>query len=522
MSFAMPTNMPSLSLSIPTERQAYGNIELSEDLLHHWIKRLPSNQPIEFTKRYLDALKRFNTNEVSHVERIKLLDLYREPFNKVLFGLTIPKLKKLVKDPTTRFNLINDMSEVLAELANGYKIVVVEANQRSDNLKLNPLAHMAIYRACEQLSYLALHAYKFYRTVPAKVFTELHQLYMLTEGAGIADKPAFVNMQFKAEFSVKHRYSQIMLVAISNPFGLASGDVLRCYKLMLQLASYAQLMPLPDNGQPLAGHFYINCMTDRTPSAAILPVMDKNSRPPTLVLDTKPILSRVDNLFEQTNTENAQNATSENIRLLKQVVPFLNTSYQRKQPRVEFEGNKLTYICAGLETMHNTLTKKESLPIENDPWLQTDWEVLNKNSYGYLVQKRKVAQAHDLKIGDFVGIVEQHSEQTKPSLKLASIRWLRTDDFQQTKMGLKFLLGDPIPVFFSAQDDSTKAPAFLIRENSLQNQPAMLITGSGIFANFAQIVIKTGKKRFNFTVQPDKLLAQSDDFECFSFKDVLP
>lgn len=516
----MPANMPSLSLTIPTERTAYGNIELNEDLLQHWIRRLPSNNPIEFTQRYLDALKRFNTNEVSHKDRIKLLDLYREPFNKVLFGLTIPKLQKLVKDPDTRFSLINDMSQVLAELANGYKIVVVEANLKSDNLKLNPLAHMAIYRACEQLSYQALHAYKFYRTIPVKLFIELHQLYMLTEGAGIADKPPFVNMDFKAEFSVKHRYCQMMLVSISNPFGLASGDILRCYNLMLQLATTARVMPLPDDGKPLSGHFYINCLSDRTPTAAILPVMENNSRPPTLVLDTKAILSRVDSLFEQANEQGGHPA-ADNIRLLKQIVPYLNTSYQRKQARVAVEGDKNTYICAGLEAIHHNLTQVGSVPVKGDPWLDSAWEILNKNSYGYLIQKRKVSKAHDLKIGDFIGILESSGPDQKPSLKLASIRWLRTDDFQQTKMGLKFIPGEPIPVFFSSETETSKAPAFLIRENSLRHEAATLITTSGVFETFPTLVIKTGKKRFNFTVKPEKLLDHNDSFERFTFKDLI-
>lgn len=515
----MPANMPALSLTIPTERTAYGNVELNEDLLQHWIHRLPSNNPIEFTQRYLDALRRFNSNEVSHKDRIKLLDLYREPFNKVLFGLTIPKLQKLVKDPDTRFSLINDMSQVLAELANGYKIVVVEADQKSDNLKLNPLAHMAIYRACEQLSYQALHAYKFYRTIPVKLFTELHQLYMLTAGADLADKPPFVNMDFKAEFSVKHRYCQMMLVSISNPFGLASGDVLRCYNLMLQLATAARMMPLPDDGKPLAGHFYINCLSDRTPTAANLPVMDNNRRPPTLVLDTKAILTRVDDLFVQASEQNGQHPAADNIRLLKQIVPYLNTSYQRKQARVAVEGNKNTYINAGLEAIHRHLIQVGDVPVKDDPWLDSAWEILNKNSYGYLIQKRKVSKAHDLKIGDFVGILEPSGPNQKPGLKLASIRWLRTDDFQQTKMGLKFIPGEPIPVFFSDLTETTKAPAFLIRENSLQHQAATLITTSGVFESFPELIIKTGKKRFNFSVKPDQLLDHNDSFERFTFKD---
>jgi hypothetical protein len=520
MSFSLPANMPSLSLSIPTERHAMGNVELNEELLRHWIQRLPSNNPIEFTARYLDALRRFNANQVSHTERIKLLDMYREPFNKVLFGLTIPKLQRLVKDGATRLKLIQDMGEVLTELAAGYKIVVIEAGEKNDNLKLNPLAQLAIYRACEQLSYVVLHAYKFYRALPVKVFRELHQLYLLTEHAGLADKPAFLNKQLQAEFSVKHRYCQILLVSISNPYGLASGEVIRCYNMMMQLAPAANITRLPDDGKPVAGHFYINCLSDRTPSPAILPVMDDNSRPPTLILDTKPLLSRIDTLFDQARDQGEHHPAADNIRLLRQIVPYLNTSYQRKQPRTPVEGSKETFIAAGLEHIHHALTEVTTLPVEKDPWLSSAWEVLNRNNYGYLVQKRRVSQAHDLKIGDFVGILEQENNQTRPKARLASIRWLRTDDFEQTKIGLKFIDGDAIPVFFTVGDGQDKKPAFLMPENSVSHQPASLITASGFFASAAALTIKTGKKRFNFTVRPDKLLNKNDDFERFTFKDL--
>lgn len=521
MSFPLPANMPSLSLTIPAERHAVGNVELNEELLHHWIKRLPSNNPIEFTARYLDALKRLNANDVTQVQRMKLLDIYREPFNKIVLGLTIPKLQKLVKDPATRLKLIDDMGEVLSELAQGYKIVVVEANQQSDNLKLKPLVHMAIYRAVEQLSLQALNAYKFYRTLPSSLFRELHQLYMLTEASDIADKAPFVNSQYKAEFSVHHRYSQIMLTSICNPYGLASGDVLRCYQLMLQLAPVARLVLLPEGAKPEAGHFYINCLSDRTPTPSVLPVMEDNNRPPTVILDTKPILTRIDALFEKAAKQGENHPAAENIRLLRQVVPYLNTSYQRKQPRIPVEGEKFTYIAVGLSNIHKAVTEAQSLPVKNDPWLDAPWDVLNKNSYGYLIQKRKIKLAHDLKIGDFIGILEPGNDNAKPVLKLASLRWLRTDDFEQSKLGLKFIHGDPIAVFYSIDEQESRHAAFLIRENSMHQQPAMLITAAGIFGKVSQLTIKTGKKRFNFTVCPDKLLAKNQDFECFTFKDKL-
>lgn len=519
MSFALPDNMPSLNLSVPADRHAVGNVELNEKLLHHWIRQLPANDPIEFSRRYLDALKRFNANDIPHVERMKLLDMYREPFNKVVLGLTPSKLQKLIKSTSQRLELISEMADVLNELAKGYKLVVVESDAQSDNLKLKPLVHMAIYRSVEQLSLLALHYYKFYRTLPEKLLRELHQLYMLTETAGIADKAPFVNSQYKADFSVQLRYTQVLLTTICNPYGLADGDVLRAYQLMLQLAPAARILLLDAESKPEAGHFYINCVSDHTPSPSVLPAMENQHRPPTLMMDTKPILNRIDTLFDQASQQGGYHPASDNIQLLRQLVPYLNTSYQRKQARVPVDEDETAYMAVGLDDIHHAAMEPSALPISNHLWLDSPWQVLNKNSYGYLLQKRKVRQGHDLKIGDFVGILD--ARESRPKVKLASIRWLRTDDFEQTKLGLKFLHGDTMPVMFSIADDPQRYPAFLIRENSLYQQPAMLITHAGIHAKNEILTIKTGKKRFNFTVRPERLLTRNNNFESFTFLDVM-
>lgn len=519
MSFALPPNMPSLSLSVPTGQTAYGNVELNEDLLKHWIQRLPSDNPVELTQRYLDAMHRFNNNQVPPAQRLKLLDMYREPFNDLLFSLTIPKLNQLIKHRETRLKLIIDIAEVLSELATGYKIIVVETGKQNKNLKLNAVAQLAIYRAVEQLSFMALHAYKFYRKLPIRLFRELHQLYLLTLEADVADKEPFVNKHLKGDYSVSQRYCQLLLTSISNPYGLGSGDILRVYNLMIQLAPAAKLSLLTDKEQALAGHFYVNCLSDRTPTPAMLPVADDNSRPPTLILDTKTILTKVADLFEQADKHGPHHPAAENIKLLRQIVPYLNTSYQRKQPRLPVEGNKETFIAVGLELIHDALTQGEKLPIDNHEWLSSTWDVLNKNSYGYLVEKRKVLHAHDLIVGDFVGIFEQPESTGKLSAKLASVRWLRTDDFEQTKMGLKFIDGEAIPVYFTLENSEEKQAAFLLPEINRINQPASLITLTDTYAPNRILHIKTGKKKFNFTIKLDTLLDKNGSFERFTFHD---
>ena len=519
MSFELPDNMSNLNLSVPTERGSSSGIELNESLLHHWIKQLPKNDLVKYTNMYLTALKTFNRNIVNEKERLLLLDLYRKPLNSLLFSLTIPKLAATISDSNTRLQIINALTELMNELAMGYKIVVNDASEQSINLKLNLVAQLAINRACEQLSYMALHAYKFYQTVPARVFKELHQLYQLSLHANVADITPTLDQQTKALRSIHQRYAQILLVSICNPYGLTSGHVLEAYFIMEQLIDDVEILPLPKDHEASAGHFYINCLSDRTPTPTVLPTIEDQAQPPTLILNTKPLLIIADSLFQQSNKNQITEDTI-NIHLFKQLIPFLNTSYQRKQLRLPVTGNEQVYLAFGLTAIHHCMSNLDKLTDADYENYKSPWKILNKNSYGYLVNRQSVENYHDIKVGDFIGIFErQKSPEKAGSPSIASIRWLRTDADDNTKTGLEIIDGEPIAVYFSLDDSEQRHPALLLPEIGGNHQAASLITSPGVYIPQQTLHIKTKRKRFNFSVIIDKLLDQNSNFERFTFTD---
>lgn len=518
MSFELPGNMPNLSLSVPTEQTSSGGVELNETLLLHWIKNLPKNDLPAYTQVYLEALKRFNRNALDDTERLKLLDLYRKPLNSFLFSLTIPKLADSIPDSRQRLQIINELSQLMDELAMGYKIIINNASEQTANLKLNLLAQLAMNRACEQLSYMALHAYKFYQTVPARVLKELHQLYQLGLHSNVANIKPIIDNQTKALYTLHQRYAQILLVSICNPYGLKSGNVLEAYFMMEQLIDEIEILPFPKNHKATAGHFFINCLSDRTPTPTLLPVMEDQVQPPTLILNTKPLLMVADVLFEHSTKEPISEGTI-NIELFKQLIPFLNTSYQRKQARIPVTGNEEVFLAFGLNAIHHCLSNLGQLTDDDYKTHKSPWDILNKNSYGYLVEKRHVNNFHDLKTGDFIGIFERQTTEQKAVARLACIRWLRTDPNDFTKIGLETLDGEPIAVQFYLKNSKQLLPALLLPESGYRNLDASLVASPEIYSPQQVLHIKTKKKHLNFTVTADKLLEKNDDFERFTFTD---
>lgn len=520
MSFALPDNMPSLSLSVPTGKSHYGSVELNEELLKAWLNRLPQQNPVEYTRRYIEALDLFNHNEVPPAQRLKLLDMYRAPFNTMMFELSLSKLGQLDLTDEARMQLLNDISMVLEQLATGYKIIVIESGEQNSNLKLNAAGQMSIYRAIEQLSFLALHHYKFYLKLPSRLFRELHQLYLLSVEADVSDKQPFVNKQINAAYTIRERYCQFLLTTICNPYGLNSGEVLKAYQLMMPLVSATKLELLTQSHEVKAGLFYIDCLGDSTPTAATIPKITAD-KPVILIMDTKSILIKAAKLFEQAEQQGDKHPAAKNIRLLQKLVPYLNTAFQHRQTYVKFEGAKKTFLCVGVTATHQAQLRTESLPVAQHRWLSSEWDILNKNDYGCLLQKRHLAHLFELRVGDLVGLFEQSGADTKPSVRLATIKYIKTDDFNQTKISLEYIAGNAMPVLFTMQDNSEKQPAYLIPEVARTHQPANLITSKGIYAAGRVLHIKMRKKFLNFTIRIDKITDRQSGYDRFSFRDVI-
>lgn len=520
MNKKLPDIMPELNLSIPADRGSMDSVELNERLLKQWIKRLPSDDIAAYVSEYLIALKRFNRNQLEMRQRLDLLDIYRIPLNKILFELEAKRLIKKNPDPIKRDQLISDLSDLMSELAIGYKIIVVDALAQDSNLKLNPIALLAINRAGEQLSYIALHAYKFYRSIPANVLNELHQLYMLTLLGKVDEKRPKLAGKSEADSSFKSRYGQLLLVTICNPYGLASDDVLTAYTLMQDMASVIEIRPLASAAKARAGHFYINCLSDGIPSPSVLPMIENQIQPPTLVLDTKPVLVMVDLIFQRTHSTGVL-AKSLDIELLKQLVPYLNTSYERKQQRSKVMGEQQVYLSMGLNAVHQCINVANAAELNTGSCFTNVWNVLNKNSSGYLVSKQHVIEQDELMVGDFVGIFEAGQQDQIDVTNVGFIRWKKREEDGSLEMGLSLIEGDPISVQVgvSGEDDSTLGAALFLPEIAQIQQSASLITNKNVYSAECKLIIKPTKKRFLFTMTAHQLLGSGNNFEHFSLED---
>ncbi len=516
MAKQVPLDMPPLKLSIPENRGSINSVELNETLLQQWINRLPNNDLVAYVDEYLAALERFNLNRLEPRDRLVLLDIYRKPLNRLVMDLQISQFTNHIKQSVKRDKWLKDFSTLLSLLAEGYKIVVVESLEKESNLKLNQLALFAINRVGEQISYLILQAYKFYRSVPSKAINELHQLYALTLSWGVEDKLPKIAGYASAESSFKAYYVQLLLTSICNPYGLKVGDIIAAYWIMEQLVASVDIAVLPEDKEAVAGHFYINCLSDRAPTASVLYKFDSQSRPPALVMDTKPALVMVDLLFQRSYSSDVM-AQQVNIELLKQLVPYLNTSYQREESRTQLEPGQQVFLSLGLEVIHQCIAQANRVASLEESSSKQAWDLVNKTSSGYLVTRKGIASQQELFVGDLVGFFDMNEKKQVMVSRVGFIKWLKTDQHDQTKMGLGLIDGDPISVHIGVQqEEAITQLALFLPEINRTHQPASLIVEKGVVAEGLTLNIKPHRKRFIFTMIADKQLQKGNNFEFYS------
>ncbi|WP_430008968.1 hypothetical protein [Methylophaga lonarensis] len=504
MSFPLPgTDLPVLKLNIPPSEGKASNVELNETLLKHWVEKLSAEDLPAFLGAYQQPLYHFNHRSMPPLVRLKMLEIYRQPLNRMVMQLTSRELSQSARSIEQQNQLIDSLMQRLNELAIGYKITIMNAAAENNTLTHNAVAKMAIHRAIEQLSYLIIHAYKFYRQPPAGIYHDLHQLFLACLQAGIGDEtPNMSLQQLKAEGSYQHRYIQMMLLGICDPYSLRSNTVLKVYRMMGQLAPLAETQ-LHQNFNAVQGMFYINAKSDRLPEPGIY-ARPTESESVLVALNTKNILNGIERLLKQASSE-----AELDITLINQITPYLNSAYQRKQPRQPVTGAVAACVIQGFTSIHRQFAPQDQCPLDT----QQSWQILNKNDRGFLLSSPLNDKQHRLTVGELVAMTEVLQDQRAGVTRLATIQWLRHDRQGQTKLGLALLPGTAKPIHFRVPSQDQLQPALLIPESVHPPFPASIICHSGVYRPEQILQLQSSKKFLNFTIHCKQLIDNYGDSE---------
>lgn len=177
-----------------------------------WLAELPLVNVAPSQIRMLDQMQELNRFAMPAAERLKVMELLREP----ICFVQAEQMKKLVNKPmpltTVERGIFAHVVEMWDQSLLGYQRCLTEA---AADISRNDVA-LLCQRAMECLAANMFDHYRVYHQYPNAWWKTLHQLYRHAEEAGESATPVQDTVR-KIEVSCSETYVRALLLAMANP-----------------------------------------------------------------------------------------------------------------------------------------------------------------------------------------------------------------------------------------------------------------------------------------------------------------
>ncbi|MBE0438877.1 MAG: hypothetical protein IBX57_03770 [Gammaproteobacteria bacterium] len=498
------SDLPSLTLYLPEIRDHSPDTILDPNLLKQWLDDLPENDVDKITSAILGHIVPLNRSKLASNTRLALLDIYRLPINKLIFNRDLSAINKEIHSPAEFLRSTRALSQLLDELAIGYKIIINDKYQQGERPNSNDAFLVAIIRASEMLALLIVHAYRYYRSAPTHSLHELHQLYIYCEASNTTIK-TITSKSLNAPDSFHHYYCQIILTGISDPYSLPKYEVFRLFKLMDSMADKVIISRLSEKQKQSPagflgrGSFCVDCSRDQLPIALNKTADVLRASELTRVFSTHVVLEDIEKIFKKYANTN-RGGYDLDFKLLKKIIPQINSCYERKYQRLPVVKHRPINISYGVSSTYTYLQHQDSNHI-------VEWHLMNEGTLGMMVSRDSDSYRR-LNIDELVGLFEPD----QPA-QLATIRWLHTDNNETTLLGLEIPNGEPTAVTFTADGETQIHYGLLLPENT--KQVMSMIVEKGVYSKNRILRVKQDKQ--TFVIKVDGLIVNGFNYQQFSY-----
>lgn len=496
-------HLPSLAFQPPLEYSGSSDTIQDPALLETWLAQLPRDAN-QRAATLLKNMAPLGGLKLKPQQLLPLLEIYRGAIHDLLFTRDIAAVRRDLYITSENQRAIRHISELIYTLGNAYQQIARQRYQQGQTPDNNSLMLFCLNRSSEQLALTLLHGFQYYRTAPKHSWHWLHQQYLYQEQAGSLQQTVRLK-QGPHSRSFYDLYIQIILTALADPYSLPHFDVYRLFSLMADFTDKVATGPLSpglierSSQFMLTGHFCIDMNSDQTPQPMVKTPSAVRQRPSSRLLNTQPALLYIENLFRDARTRPYVSLDAE-LRLLKRIIPQLNTTHERRQHRLDLGSHRQVRIVHGLAAVYQSLTADISNAI--------DWQLANQSSGG-LMARRSTEDCYHLNIGDFVAIFEPGL-----AIKLASVRWLQVDTEGDTVIGLELIEGKPVPVLCTPDGEAEQHPALIIPAES-DSAPSALVTEKGLYSPKRRLRVKAQEEPY--LIVASAMIDSTVDYELFNF-----
>ena len=514
-----------LTLTVPALNQVEDlTVETRPKYLKEWLDTLPLTNLPEVSGTLKDELGALNQQKVAMETRLKLLELYRDVILKLLPAMEEQFVAARLPLPDKNRQMAERARQLQIELANGYKIILLDYQNKRITFGTGKIPQMAAQRAISALSRILAICYQTYAPTPSGIWFEIHQIFRFGIEQGIVTESV---ADGDGESSIGLIYKQTLLLSLANPYHLNQGEVEQILGYLALFGDLAQLQTLVQSANPV-GLFLVKTNSDSPPKSAPQNLNEVDNRND-ILLNTLELAHALHHHLERLKAGESPKALRlpeaakgpGYQKLLQHLLKHWSAAPKRVFNRTPNISS--TEVCVGLPALHHFLggrnagseTGLSSIQTAKGPRFASDkWLVVNESAGGLSLRGSSVIVGH-IRPGCVIGLKEAGGNEWR----IGAVRWAKSEKADHLEIGTQLLApkADPVRVMPSiAGPAETFQAALLLPETPLLKQPETLIAPRGTFSPQRELLLEFGGGATR-TIRAVKLVEQAAGFERFEF-----
>jgi len=296
-------------LQAPT--QSVANLSFcdsSRDGVAKWVQSLPLTQ-IQFVGGILyKALPEISWLQTSAANRINILEILRAPTTQIIEGLSKHFLNQPLILPEDAIKMATIAQALQKHLNNGYMVTIRDLCKES-----NPKKHLlalSLHRAMMGMGLLLFRYYQLYLPVPAKLWSDVNSLYQLAANFNLLDEVVPETLAHHQNCNtIKLAYTRILLLACCRANQLRQMEITAIYDALNTLTHLAKIHE--DDGKNTEDNLLsVAPLSNEAPNYRSR--IKELGHAFILVLNTKNIIKRLEELNHKTPDDTGENTTRVN------------------------------------------------------------------------------------------------------------------------------------------------------------------------------------------------------------------
>jgi hypothetical protein len=505
-----------------------------------WLQTVPLINVGPAHVRLLEQLEELNTYKLAPAERLKILELMRDPVNFV----QKEQAKKFASRPAPlappEREILKNVHALWDALSAGYQHCMQAVAERAGNLSIPLVGQRVLWCTGQKM----ITCYQAYQDVGQREWEVLHSVYALVEERGKTREEVAHPAHKGRETTCMETYAQVLLLDLSNPGKLTPRQI---ELISLWLERWTRKVSIgraaPDAGEgvaPLAVDLSGASGASHRPaegeSARFLDIHELKSD-----LRKRVALLRKGETPGELGLGEDVTAALADTMLVMLYRRWCEDKQSRAHPRHGASGEAQT--CAGMPAIHffvsgraftarsasrpisqkeheeiatfgRLATRRDDDPATTPNYPLETWHIRDESASGLRLERIDPRASSRLVLGQLLGIRLANAK----SFLLCTVKWLSVSTEFGLRIGVQILPGVPQGIAVKPAGANTGAEpfvqGFLLPAFAPLQAPETLVTPAGLFKPKREIEVADRQGRLRLV----ELVDRGADFERVSFE----